>query len=315
MQGSALGFGCSAVMGRVGRKASLASLGAAYDAGITLYDTARSYGYGESEGLLGEFLRGRRDSVIVSTKFGIEAAPTNMLKRAAKPIARRLIRALPGVRGAMRSQIAAQFSEGHFSVQSMRESVETSLRQLQTGYVDLLFLHLPPASVLDQDDLFAALEQLTVQGKVLRVGLAGDVPLAVLALERDLPMLRTVQAPCNLFDLTLADRMAGCAEDVVAIANHPFGGPSRITEGKALLRSMSQATDTPPALREKLHVVDDATLADLTLNLITKGTGIGFVVPSMLKLEHLRTNVAAMEHSRFAAEELAWVRHRLRAKA
>jgi aryl-alcohol dehydrogenase-like predicted oxidoreductase len=315
MQGSALGFGCSAVMGRVGRKASLAALGAAYDAGITLYDTARSYGYGESEGLLGEFLRGRRDSVIVSTKFGISAAPTNLLKRVAKPVARRLIEAVPAARGILRGQIAAQFSEGHFSVKAMRESVETSLRQLQTGYVDLLFLHLPPASVLDQDDLFAALEQLTVQGKVLRVGLAGDVPLAVLALERDLPMLRTVQAPCNLFDLALADRMAGYAEDVVAIANHPFGGRSRIAEGKALLQAMSQATDTPPALREKLRVVDDATLADLTLNLITNGTGIGFVVPSMLKLEHLRTNVAAMEHSRFAAEELAWVRHRLRAKA
>ncbi len=78
------GVGCSAVLGRVGRKESLAALGAAYDAGITFYDTARSYGYGESEALLGEFLRGRRDSVVVSTKFGILPAQTSFLKETVK---------------------------------------------------------------------------------------------------------------------------------------------------------------------------------------------------------------------------------------
>src|ERR1700722_13227658 len=84
----ALGFGCSAVMGRAGRKASLAALAAAYDAGVIFYDTARSYGYGESEALLGEFLRGRRDSVLLSTKFGILPTPIGPLKRALKPLAR-----------------------------------------------------------------------------------------------------------------------------------------------------------------------------------------------------------------------------------
>ena len=43
------------MMGRVGRKASLAALTAAYDNGVIFYDTARSYGYGESEALLGDF--------------------------------------------------------------------------------------------------------------------------------------------------------------------------------------------------------------------------------------------------------------------
>ncbi len=74
-----LGFGCSAVMGRVSRKASLAALTAAYDCGIIFYDTARSYGYGESEALLGEFFRGRRDQVLLSTKFGILQPPRALL--------------------------------------------------------------------------------------------------------------------------------------------------------------------------------------------------------------------------------------------
>lgn len=57
---SVLGLGCAAMLGRAGRRDSLAALGAAYDAGITFYDTARSYGYGACEGLLGEFFAGKK---------------------------------------------------------------------------------------------------------------------------------------------------------------------------------------------------------------------------------------------------------------
>src|SRR5580692_9037567 len=112
----ALGFGCSAVMGRVGRKASLAALAAAYDAGVIFYDTARSYGYGESEALLGEFLRGRRDQVLLSTKFGILPTPASPLKRALKPIARTLLQLAPSARKAMQRQLNTMSSAGHFSV-------------------------------------------------------------------------------------------------------------------------------------------------------------------------------------------------------
>lgn len=313
MRSSVLGFGCAAVMGRVGRRASLAALGAAYDAGITFYDTARSYGYGESEALLGEFLRGRRESVVVSTKFGILATRTNLLKRTLKPLARGLLRAVPSARKAMQAQIAAQFSAGHFTVEAMRSSVEMSLRKLQTGYIDLLFLHLPPVSVLQQDDLLAALEQLMVEGKVLRVGVAAEPDVALATLDANLPMLRTVQSPCNLFDLGAAERLCGYGSDVLAIANHPFGGPQRIAESKRLIYDLAQEQATPESLRFKLWKLDDVVLADLVLNAITSGTGIKVVVPSMLRLEHLRANVAAMEHSRFTAEELRWVRTALSA--
>jgi aryl-alcohol dehydrogenase-like predicted oxidoreductase len=308
MRSSVLGFGCSAVMGRVGRRASLAALGAAFDAGVTFYDTARSYGYGESEAVLGEFLRGRRDAVVVSTKFGIVPARSNVWKQMAKPLARGLVRLMPGARRALRGQIAAQFSAGHFTVEAMRASVETSLRKLRTGYVDLLFLHLPPVSVLQREDLFAALEELHVEGKVLRYGVAAEAPVVAAALEAG---LRTVQFPCNLFDLGLAGRLGGYGDDVLAIANHPFGGPQRIAESKRLIYELAQGQAMPESLRFKLWKLDDVVLADLVLNAITNGTGIKVAVPSMLRLEHLKANVAAVEHSRFTAEELGWVRGRL----
>lgn len=305
MSASVLGFGCSAVLGRVGRKASLAALAAAYDAGITFFDTARSYGYGESEALLGEFLRGRRDAVVISTKFGISPARTNPLKEALKPAVRGLLHLVPSARKAMKNQIAAQFSTGNFSVTALQESLETSLRALRTDYVDLLFMHEAPGSILQQDDLLAALERLVAEGKVRRFGIASKPTIAEMALSAG---MRTIQCPCNLFDLDLALKLTADGGNVVAIANHPFGGGNRIAESKALLTSCAHDPNAPASIREKLSTVDNTVLADAVLNIITRDNGVQVVVPSMLRLDHLRANVVAMEHSRFSSEELRWLR-------
>lgn len=310
---SVLGFGCSSMLGRVGRKDSLAALGAAYDAGINFFDTARSYGYGESEALLGEFLRGRRDSAVISTKFGILPAHASVLKRSLKPIARKLLQLAPGARKAMQRQLAAQSSGGHFSVAALHESLEASLRALRTDYVDLLFLHEPPVNALDQDALFAALEQLVAAGKVRRLGIASTPQVIEAALAANLPGVRSVQLACNLFNLGSAQMLKAVAADVVAIANHPFGGIAGIAKGKALLTSLAQGHAMPSSLRERLRTVDDAVLADVALNLITQDTGVQIVVPSMLRLDHLRANIAAIEHSRFSVEDLRWLRETIAA--
>jgi aryl-alcohol dehydrogenase-like predicted oxidoreductase len=306
---------CSAIMGRVGRRASLAALAAAYDAGITFFDTARSYGYGESEALLGGFLRGRRDSVVLSTKFGILPASASPLKRALKPIARALLQIAPSARQAMQRQLSAQSSTGHFSVAALHASLHASLRALRTDYVDFLFLHEAPASVLQQQDLLAALESLVTAGKVRRCGIASQPHVIEAALAAHPLVVRSVQFPCNLFDLDIADRLAGAGNDMIAIANHPFGGAIGIAAGRALLTSLAGAPETPSALREKLRPADDAALADVVLNTITRDTGVHIVVPSMLRLDHLRANLTAMERSRFSSEELHWLRSAIRARS
>jgi aryl-alcohol dehydrogenase-like predicted oxidoreductase len=308
MRASALGFGCSAVLGRVGRRDSLAALGAAYDAGITFYDTARSYGYGESEALLGEFLQGRRESVVVSTKFGILPAQTNFLKHTIKPLARKVLQLAPGARKAVQRQIGAQFSANNFTVPVLRASVETSLRKLKTDYLDLLFMHSAPVSVLQQEDLLAEMQTMVGEGKVRRMGISAEPEVIEAALAANLEGLRSFQFPCNLFGLGIAERLKGCGSDVVAVANHPFGGAQRVAESKALLAALAKDEGTTQALREKLLVVDDAVLADVVLHAITDGTGIQVVIPSMMQVRHLRTNVAAMERSRFSSEELGWLR-------
>src|SRR5271154_5705663 len=128
---SVLGFGCAPLMGRVGRRDSLAALAAAEDAGVNFFDTARSYGYGESEGLLGGFLKGRRQSMVICTKFGILPAKPGW-KQKVKPLAQAAIRAFPVLRKYARRQAAGESAGGQFSIPILRESFETSLREPQT---------------------------------------------------------------------------------------------------------------------------------------------------------------------------------------
>src|SRR4029077_14304344 len=97
VRGSVLGFGCGSVMGRVGRVQSLTAMGAAWGAGITLFDVARSYGYGEAEGLVGEFLQARRAEAVIVTKFGIvpTSSRTTALKARLKPLVRKGLHVVP----------------------------------------------------------------------------------------------------------------------------------------------------------------------------------------------------------------------------
>lgn len=317
---SVLGFGCSALLGRSGRRESLAALGAAWDAGITLYDTARSYGYGESEALLGEFLRGRRDQAVISTKFGILAAPQPMWKRIAKPIGRKILALAPSSQGMLRKQAATQFTGNQFTIAVLEASIHESLRKLGTDYVDLLFMHAAPAAVLDDDELLAALDKLIASGKIRAAGISADPDVIGLTLQRKPHALHALQFPCNVFDLSVA-KLLGESDNrgFAAIANHPFGGTARVQQSRAILLRLAGSDRTSVALREKLGSVDDSVLADVVLSVILNGSGDGSrihaVVPAMMKIPHLQKNVAAVTNSRFTPAEISRLRDALEQEA
>ena len=143
---SAVGLGCNN-LGRAGTatetpEGSAAVVHAALDAGVTLFDTADSYGAepGLSEELLGRALGTRRDDVLVATKFGMDV--------------RGLDGPDHGARGSRRYVVRA---------------VEGSLRRLGTDYVDLYQLHTPD-DLTPIDETLSALDDLVRQGKVRYVG-------------------------------------------------------------------------------------------------------------------------------------------------
>ena len=139
---SAVGLGCN----NIGRTLDVAGtrklLDAAQDAGITFLDTADIYGgyRGQSEEILGEVLEGRRDDVVLATKFGMDMAGANGPDW--------------GARGSRRY---------------VRRAIEASLRRLRIDHVDLYQYH-EPDGVTPVEETLAALDELVAQGKVRYVG-------------------------------------------------------------------------------------------------------------------------------------------------
>jgi aryl-alcohol dehydrogenase-like predicted oxidoreductase len=308
---SVLGFGGSALLGRSGRKESWKALTAAYDSGITFYDTARSYGYGQSESLLGEFFRGRRDSVIISTKFGILPVHQKWWLRAAKPVLRELVSAAPAARKFIRKQVDSQFQPGRFNADVLRSSLEKSLRELSTDHVDLLFAHSTTESILENHEVLAELEKAVTSGKVRVAGISSTPAAVSEILKRRPEFLRAFQFPLNLFEGWGTSRPASSDnKGLILIANHPFGGISRVSQSRDILRGILAAESSPVALRSKLHDVNDHVLAELVLNAILNVAAVDVVIPAMMKHKHLQSNVAAIHSSRFTATELSWIQAR-----
>lgn len=306
LRGSVLGLGCGSVMGRVGRSDSLRAMGAAWEAGVNVFDVARSYGYGEAEGLLGEFLRGRRSEAVIATKFGISPDGRSW-KSAIKPVVRHGLRLFPRARPLVRRLAGGERTAAEFTVPLLRASLEESLRQLVTDYVDVLFLHGPPASVMAHDDLMAELAQAVTAGKVRVAGVSGE-PDVVRHAAQGPAVVQALQAAVNIFDLGVIDTAR--ATNRLFVANHPFGGLSGIARGSTLLRAIGADETVAPELREKLRHVDNQVLADVVLGVVRRGTGVDTVIPSMMTLENLHANVAAIEHSRFTDDEITALRTR-----
>ena len=304
---SVLGFGCGALLGRASRAESERAVAAALDLGITFFDTARSYGYGRSETLLGQLFAERRQRVFLCTKFGILPAQGGW-KHRVRPLARAVVKAFPGLRQVARRQAAAEFTGGQFSVEALRTSLETSLRELRTDYVDMLLMHAAPSSVLQQDDLLGAIGRLVESGTVRVAGISGDLPVMAEFFGRRPRPLTTAQFALNAasFGFVGETRQNG---DLLLVANHPYGGPGG--SAGALVAGMAADAALPLALREKLAAADGQVLPEVMMGGILARTGVSAVVPAMVQVRHIESNVRALEECRFSEEELEMLRERL----
>ena len=139
---SVAGLGCNNFGRRVDLAGTRAVVDAAMDAGITMLDTSDTYGDGgASEELLGEVLAGRREQVVLATKFGHQSYDMGYGPAA-------------GAKGG-RAYI--------------RRAIEASLRRLRTDYIDLYQLHTPDP-VTPVAETLAALTELVTEGKVRYLG-------------------------------------------------------------------------------------------------------------------------------------------------
>jgi aryl-alcohol dehydrogenase-like predicted oxidoreductase len=139
---SVVGLGCNNFGGRLDLAGTRAVVDAAIEAGITLLDTSDTYGGGGgSEQQLGEVLAGRRDQIVLATKFGHQHAD-------------------------MGYGLAAGAKGGRAYI---GRAVENSLRRLQTDYIDLYQIHTPDPYTPIAETL-GALNELVIEGKVRYIG-------------------------------------------------------------------------------------------------------------------------------------------------
>src|SRR5260221_6131118 len=147
---SALGLGCmplSVIYGDANDEESIAVIHHAIDRGIDHLDSSDMYGWGHNEQLLGRALRGRRDKVIVATKFG-------QTKDAAGK---------QGVDG---------------RPEYVRQACEASLKRLGIDVIDLYYQHrVDPNTPIE--DTVGAMKRLVEQGKVRAIGLSEAAPATI----------------------------------------------------------------------------------------------------------------------------------------
>jgi len=285
-------------------------MAAAWDEGITLFDTARSYGYGNAESLLGKFLKGRREKAVIATKYGIAPERQSKLKLLATPVARAMLH-LPGVAALKGHGGVRQARFGEFNPAGLRASVETSMRELQTDYIDILYLHDASRESVHREDLMVELDSLIQAGKLLRAGLYAESDVIVEGIRQGPATFTAMQFGADYLNPAVSALMFQNPRNNLLIANHPFGSVSRIKMTRKTLADLSADESCSAELREKLRAGDWKMALEAILGVILRGTEIHALVFSMMRPDHLRANARAIEECRFSNSELAIIRKRL----
>jgi aryl-alcohol dehydrogenase-like predicted oxidoreductase len=209
---------------------SIATIRAALDQGVNLIDTAPVYGFGVSEEIVGEAVRGDRSAAIVATKVGIEWRDGKVH------------------RNATRERIMTEVHE--------------SLRRLRTDYIDIYQVHWPDPLV-PMEETAGAMRDLYQQGTIRAIGVSNFTVAQIQAFRQVAP-LHVLQSPYNLFERGIeADLLPYCLDN--DIATFGYGALCRgLLSGRMRPDSTFQGDDLrridpkfqPPRFAQYLNAVE-----------------------------------------------------------
>jgi len=174
---SELGLGCMSMSwayGTADDQESLATLDRALELGITFFDTAEAYGPYMNEELLGRAFKGRRDRVIIATKFGFRIEGGKLAGTDSRP-------------------------------EHVREVAEASLRRLGTDYIDLFYQHRVDRTV-PIEDVVGTMAELVREGKVRFLGLSEAGEDTIRRAHRTHP-ITALQSEYSLWERNLEPRI------------------------------------------------------------------------------------------------------------
>jgi aryl-alcohol dehydrogenase-like predicted oxidoreductase len=278
---SAVGLGCNNFGWRLDERATRRVVDAALDAGITFLDTADIYGDTDSESFLGRILAGRRDRVVLATKFGKPGDPN----------------------------IA-----GGASAAYIRRATEGSLRRLATDRIDLYQLHEPRPETPVAETL-ETLDELVREGKVREIG-CSNFTAAQLSEARDAAVgarFASVQNELNLLDradvddgLAEAERQGLAYLPYYPLASGRLTGKYRRGEAPAAGTRLREWYDEDERQEELADGVFDRidalerfaadrgrTLLDLAFSWLLAHDAVASVIAGATSPEQIAANVAA----------------------
>jgi len=282
---SRVGLGCNNFGGRIDFDATRAVVDAALHAGVTFFDTAATYGNGDSERFLGEILVGRRDEVVIATKFGW------------------------GQEG------------GDGSAETVRTSIEASLERLRTEVVDLYYLHKSDPGTPIVETL-GALDELVREGKVRAIGCSNFS--ADQLSEADRVARDNGLAPFAVLQNHYSVIRRDDDEDVLPLCRELgvsyipyFPLASGLLTGK-----YRRGEEAPAGTRLAGREIDEArfdrveacaafaeehghSLHELAICALASTPGVGSIIAGATKPEQVRANVAAAGAWRLDRDELA----------
>jgi len=290
---SELGLGCmgmSEFYGPTDDAENLHTLARALELGINFLDTSDAYGPHTNERLVGKFMKGQREKILLATKFGIVRDPANPATR--------------GLNG---------------KPEYVQSACEASLKRLDTDFIDLYYLHrVDPATPVETT--VEAMAKLVKQGKVRAIGLSEVTP-ATLRKAHAVHPISAVQSEYSLWSREPEDSMLDtCRELGVAfVAYSPLGRGFLTGQIKTFddLAADDYRRHSPRFQGEnfqknldlvyKLQQIAEAkgcTTSQLALAWVMAQDNHIFPIPGTKKLKWLEENVAALQIS-FSPEELA----------
>jgi aryl-alcohol dehydrogenase-like predicted oxidoreductase len=292
LQTSVIGLGCNNFGRRVDLDGARAVVDEALEQGITFFDTANTYGRGQSEEYLGEVLQGRRDQVVLATKFGMDMGDGK------------------GPRG---------------SRDYIRQAIEASLRRLRTDVIDVYWYHKPDGQTPIAETL-ETLDELVRAGTVRAIGAsnfdAAQIQEAdTIARERGLTAFTAIQNEYSLLAreaeddaLPVCKRLGLGFVPFFPLASGLLTGkyrPGEAGPAGARLSDRDQiATDAQFALIAALQQYADGhgvSLVDVAIGALLANETVSSVIAGATRPDQVRANAAAARW-RPSAEDLAELR-------
>jgi aryl-alcohol dehydrogenase-like predicted oxidoreductase len=294
---SVVGLGCNNFGRRVDLNGTRAVVDAALEEGVTFFDTANTYGRGQSEEFLGEVLQGRRDQVVLATKFGMDMGDGK------------------GPRG---------------SRQYIRQAAEASLKRLRTDVIDVYWYHRPDG-ITPIAETLEALHDLIQEGKVRTIGASNFSAQQLREADEEAAVhgftpFKGLQNEYNLLVREAEDEVLPACEELhvgfvpffplasgLLTGKYRRGAPG--PDGARLSGRDEIATDEQFALVEALQQFADErgiALTDVAIGALLAHSPVSSVIAGATKPEQVRANAAAARWNP-SGEDLAALRRVLSA--